>query len=136
MRQFFILVALFISFNAFSQIVTDSVIAPTDFEGVTDSVAQSTEIKSVVMQKIDTVQIERIDNIERNLSAFYTYNRRSQNLLFLSAGLSVAGILLAYGDNITTSNLVTLTGGVVSIIGTVVYLNSYKFLKFDSIHVQ
>lgn len=117
MRHFVILVVLFISATAFSQTVSDSISIPTP-------------ITSVVTQKIDTAQILRIDNIEKNLSAFYTYNRRSHNLLYLSLGMSIAGILLVNGQNNTASGVITIAGGVVGIIGTVIYLDSFKFLNF------
>jgi len=117
MRHFVIIVVLFISATAFSQTAADSIINPTP-------------VTSVVIQKIDTAQIVRIDNIEKSLSAFYTYNRRSHTLLFLGMGMSVAGILLANGQNNTASGVITLAGGVVGLIGTVIYLDSFKFLNF------
>lgn len=111
------MVVLLVSTTIFSQTTTDSVINPS-------------QIKSLVIQKVDTAQILRIDNIEKSLSAFYTYNRRSQNLLILSMGMSIVSVLLVNDNDNTIPGIISLTGGVVGIIGTVIYLDSYKFLKF------
>lgn len=117
MRHLIILVVIFISASAFSQTNVDSVFTPTP-------------TASIVVQKVDTVQIARIDDIEKSLTAFYTYNRRSHNLIFLSMGMSLVSVLLANGDNTTAAGVISIAGGVVGIIGTVIYLDSYKFLNF------
>jgi hypothetical protein len=117
MRHFVILIVLFISATAFSQNAADSIIYPKP-------------VTSVVIQKIDTAQILRIDNIEKNLSAYYAYNRRSHTLLFLSMGMSLVGILLSNSQDNTASGVITLAGGFVGLVGTVVYLDSFKFLNF------
>ena len=118
MKHLIVLVVLFISTTAFSQTTADSIFIPTP-------------TASIVVQKVDTVQIARIDNIEKKLSAFYTYNRRSHNLLFFSLGMSVISVLVANGNNDNTAaGIITLAGGVVGLVGTVIYLDSYKFLSF------
>ena len=117
MRQFIILVLLLLTANAFSQTNVDSII-PT------------ISTTHVVVLKVDTAQIARIDNIEKNLSAFYTYNRRSHSLLFISLGVSITGLLLSNGTGDKASSILPIAGGIIGLIGTVIYLDSYKFLNF------
>ena len=117
MKQFSILVFLLLSMHVFSQTSVDSVLTvPT--------------IKSVVIQKIDSAQIMRIDNIEQRLAGFYTQTRRAQALMYIGAGLAIIGSILDNGESSTGAMVLPLTGAVVSIFGTVIYLDSYKFLKF------
>jgi len=119
MRHLILPVLLFLSAYAFSQTSADSIFTPTS-------------TTSVVVQKVDTAQIARIENIEKNLSAFYTYNRRYHSLLFISLGVSVAGILLSSGNtnNEKASVVLPIVGSVIGLIGTVIYFDSYKFLNF------
>jgi drug/metabolite transporter (DMT)-like permease len=118
MKHLIILAVLFMSATAFSQTTTDSIFTqkPT---------------KSIVIQKVDTVQIARINDIETRLSAFYTYNRRSHSLLFLSVGMSLAGIIMASNSNSNSNTaIIPLAGSIVGLVGTIIYLDSYKFLNF------
>jgi len=117
MRHFILLVVLFISATAFSQTTADS-----------SSILKPIQI--ITIQKVDTVQIERINNIEKKLSAFYTYNRRSHTLLFTSLGMSIVGIILSKGKSNGTAAIIPLAGSVVGLVGTAIYLDSYKFLNF------
>ena len=118
MKQFIILVLLFVSATAFSQKTSDSIFSQTPPE-------------SVVIMKVDTVQTERINNIEKRLTAYYTYNRRYHTLLVLSLGMSVASVIIANGQsNNTVAGVIQLTGGIVGVVGTVIYFDSYKFLNF------
>lgn len=117
MKHLLILVVLFISATAFSQTIVDSILTQKP-------------ATSIIIQKVDTVQIVRINDIEKRLSAFYTYNRRSHSFLFLSLGMSVAGILLASDHSNSATAIIPLAGSVVGLIGTVIYLDSYKFLNF------
>jgi len=118
MKQFIILVLLLVSATAFSQKTSDSIFSQTPSE-------------SIVIMKVDTVQTERINNIEKSLTAYYTYNRRYHTLLFLSLGMSVASVIIANGQsNNTAAGVIQLAGGIVGLVGTVIYFDSYKFLNF------
>ena len=118
MKHLIILISLFITTAIYSQ-------------SAEDSIKSNLPAESIMIMKVDSVQIERINNIEKNLSAFYTYNRRYHSLVYLSVGMSLAGILIANGqsDN-RIAGVTMIAGGVVSLIGTVIYLDSYKFLNF------
>jgi hypothetical protein len=117
MKHFFLIAILIICTNAFSQSKTDSII-------------YMPSVKSIVIQKVDSSQIERINEVEERLSAFYTYNRRSHSLIYAGMALSVIGAIVSSNDSGSGAIVLPLAGGVVSLIGTVIYLDSYKFLNF------
>ena len=119
MKNLIILVVLFVSVTAFSQSNVDS---------VRTNLSSS---KSIVIQKVDSIQIARIDRIEKRLSLYYTYNRRSQALLYMSIGLTAAGLILASGRKTSAASVVMpLAGSFVGIIGTIISIDSFKFLNF------
>lgn len=95
-----------------------------------DSLKSTPPVKSVVVQQLDSTDVTRIYDIEKSLSSFCNYNRRSQFLYILSASLSAAGILFAKDKNYSGAGIFLITGGVAGIAGTVVYINSFKFLNF------
>ena len=118
MKQFIVILLLCISTNSFSQSNGDSII-------ITPS------IKSIIIQKVDSSQIARINDIEERLSAFYTYNRRSHSLIYAGIGVSLLGVFLSYGEtNPSSAIALPLVGTALSLVGTVIYLDSYKFLNF------
>lgn len=124
MKQFVILVLLLVSATAFSQETSDSI----SFQKPSES---------IVIMKIDTVQTERINNIEKSLTAYYTYNRRYHTLLFLSLGMSVASVIIANGQSdYRAAGVIQLAGGIVGLVGTVIYFDSYKFLNFKPKHKE
>lgn len=86
---------------------------------------------AIVLQPANNDQMARIIEIENRLNDYYTYNRRSQTLIYAGWGLALAGVLLSnkYQNNFT-SMAIPLSGCVVSLIGTVAYLESFKFLNF------
>lgn len=117
MKQLIIILFLCISSNSFSQSKGDSIFI-------------SPSLKSVIIQKVDSSQIYRINELEERLTAYYTYNRRSQSLIYGGIAVSIVGILLSKGGtNQGASVIIPLTGTVISLIGTVVYLDSFKFLN-------
>jgi hypothetical protein len=87
-------------------------------------------VKSVVIQKVDSSQIQRINEVEERLSAFYAYNRRSHTLIYAGMALSIVGMLATNGNDESPALILPLAGGVLSLVGTVIYLDSYKFLNF------
>lgn len=117
MKHFFLIAFLIICTNSFSQSKTDSVI-------------YMPSVKSIIIQKVDSSQIQRINDVEERLSAFYTYNRRSHALIYTGMALSVLGALAASNDSGSGAVVLPLAGGVLSLVGTVIYLDSYKFLNF------
>lgn len=122
MKQFIFLVLLLVSATAFSQQSSDSVFSQKPSE-------------SIVIMKVDTFQMERINNIEKKLSGFYTYNRVYHALMGLSSVLSLAGLFIATGQgNYNQAGTLQLAGMVIGMVGTVFYIDSYKFLNFKSRH--
>lgn len=117
MKHFLIITLLIVSASGFSQTQKDSII-------------YIPSVKSVIIQKVDSSQIERINEVEERLSAFYTYNRRSHSLIYAGMALSVIGAIVSSDDSGSGAIILPLAGGVVSLIGTVIYLDSYKFLNF------
>lgn len=117
MKQFIIISLLFVSATAFSQATSDTLIV-------------ADQIKHITPLKIDNSQIERIDHIEKSLSAFYTYNRRSHTLIIVGSIISAAGILLSYDNPYSVAAVIPIAGSVISLTGTIIYLDSYKFLNF------
>lgn len=122
MKQFIFLVLLLVSATAFSQQSSDSVFSQKPSE-------------SIVIMKVDTFQIERINNIEENLRGFYTHNRVYHALMGVSVGLSLAGLFIATGQgNYSQAGTLQLAGMVIGMVGTVIYIDSYKFLNIKSRH--
>lgn len=120
MKHFILFFVIIISSTAFSQTNVDSISAPKHSQ-------------ITIIEQVDVVQIARIDNIEKSLTAFYRYNRRSHSLLFLSVGLSVVGILVTNTNGYNSkSSILPVAGTVVGLIGTVIYLDSFKFLNFKT----
>jgi hypothetical protein len=118
MRHLLILVVLFLSATTFSQTTADTT-------------KKQTPATSFVVQKVDSIQTARIEDIEKRLSAFYTYNRRSHTILYLSLGISTAGVLIASGNSYSkVAPIMLYIGSFVGLVGTVIYLDSYKFLNF------
>lgn len=86
--------------------------------------------QSVVVQKVDTLSQDRITNIETHLTSFYKANKTSQLFIFAGPIISLVGILM-YKPTSNEPNLLPFIGGACSVIGGVIYLDSYKYLNFD-----
>lgn len=117
MKQLLVLLFITVYSTTFSQTKGDSIL-------ITPSV------ESVIIQKVDSSQIARINNIEERLSAFYTQNRRSHAFIFLGLGISTLGVLLSQGEAEVPALALPFAGTVMSLIGTVIYLDSFKHLNF------
>ncbi len=118
MKHFILTLFLLVGAAAFSQSKVDSVVYVPS-------------IKSVVIQKVDSSQIARINDLEERLSAYYTLNRRSQSLIYAGMGVSMLGIILSGGElDEGPAIALPLAGTVMSLIGTVIYLDSFKVLNF------
>ena len=122
MKHLIIFALLLISANSFSQ---DSVYPDPVSAETSDSAA-------IIFQPTDNDQMARIIDLEKRLGAYYTYNRRSQTLIYVGMGISLAGLILNYQQNNNNASgmIIPFIGSVVSLFGTVVYLDSFKFLNF------
>lgn len=110
---------LFISANSFSQ------------DSVYPASTETSDSAAIVLQPTDNDQMTRIINIEHRLNDYYTYNRRSQSLIYVGWGLALAGVILNNKNQSTFTGMVLpMAGCVVSLFGTVAYLESFKFLNF------
>ena len=92
--------------------------------------AQEVNEKSVVIQNIDSMQLNRITHIENSLSSFHHANRKSQFFIFTGAALATLGTIL-YDPRQGQVNFLPVIGGAFSLIGGVIYLDSYKYLNFN-----
>lgn len=75
----------------------------------------------------DSIQIQRISAIEYNLTEYYKENRTSQKMLFVGSALFIAGYFLGASSDLY--NPLLISGGVCSLVGGVVYLDSFKWLN-------
>ncbi|HEY6915921.1 MAG TPA: hypothetical protein VI413_14685 [Paludibacter sp.] len=91
--------------------------------------AQSNAGTSVVVQKVDSVQMDRLITIENNLTSFHHANRTSQFFIFAGSALTVTGALLSSSSS--EPNVLPLFGVISSLIGGVIYLDSYKYLNIN-----
>lgn len=116
MKQLFIIAFLVLSASLFSQSANDSIVSALN-------------AKIEVLQQQDFAKTAQIVDIEKRLGSFYSANRRYHSLMFVSVGLSVVSIISAqYSGEVGVA--LPLVAGVTSLIGTVIYLDSYKFLNF------
>jgi hypothetical protein len=111
MKQLLLLMLLCLSLAGFSQQIT------TD----------STEVQSLVVQKVDQVTIDRVNNIENKLNAFHNEMRTSQIFTILGSALMVASAFNV--DSQEPTIILPLAGLCSSLIGGIIYLDSYKHLN-------
>lgn len=120
MKHLIIITLLLISANSFSQ------------DSVYPASTETSDSAVIVLQPTDNDQLARIINLEKRLGAYYTYNRRSQTFIYVGWGLALAGVILNNKTQSTFTGMVLpLAGCVVSLFGTVAYLESFKFLNFN-----
>lgn len=120
MKHLIIVTLLFITANSFSQdsLYQDATVTP--------------DSASVVLQPSYNDQMARIMNIEQRLNDYYTYNRRSQTLIYVGWGIALAGVFFnSKNQSSITGMVMPMAGCVVSLFGTVAYLESFKFLNFQ-----
>ncbi|MBN2767032.1 MAG: hypothetical protein JXR27_11725 [Paludibacteraceae bacterium] len=94
-----------------------------------DTVSNTYLPRTVVIQETDTEQEKRINDIEKRLTAYYAYNRRSQSLVFLGTGVAILGTVIGR-NNQNVAAVMTIGGSILSVVGAVIQLDSYKFLDF------
>jgi len=87
------------------------------------------DAKSIVVQKIDSSCCNETTNIKNHLTSFYRANRTSQLFMYGGALLSVAGALMTRETD--KVNPIPIFGGICSLIGGVIYLDSFKFLNMN-----
>lgn len=105
------------------ELIENAVIVPTD------TVSNRNNAQTVIVKEADPEQLLRINDIEKRLTAYYTYNRRSQNLIYFGTSMAILGVLLSNSDE-NAGAVLTIGGGLLNIFGAVIQLDSYKFLNF------
>lgn len=85
-------------------------------------------IKSIVVQKIDSLQDSKIDKIELNLTQFHHETRRSQFFMYVGTMLTLYGAFNQPSNN--KPNYLLFAGCLSNFIGGVIYLDSFKYLNF------
>ena len=84
--------------------------------------------KSIVIQKVDSVQSGKIMDIENRLASFHDTSRTSQFLLITGGLIYLAGTYHFKPDN-KGINPFTVIGGGMFLIGTVISFDSYRYLN-------
>jgi hypothetical protein len=87
------------------------------------------DAKSIIVQKMDSSCCNETTNIKNHLTDFYRANRKSQLFMYGGALLSVAGALM--NGETDKVNPIPIFGGICSLIGGVIYLDSFKFLNMN-----
>jgi hypothetical protein len=85
--------------------------------------------KSIVVQKMDSSFCNETTNIKNHLTDFYRANRNSQLFIYGGALLSVAGAFMTRETE--KVNPIPIIGGICTLIGGVIYLDSFKFLNMN-----
>lgn len=85
--------------------------------------------KSIVVQKIDSSCCNETTNIKNHLTDFYRANRNSQLFIYGGALISIAGALMTKETD--KVNPIPILGGICSLIGGAIYLDSFKFLNMN-----
>lgn len=92
-------------------------------------VGADADAKSIVVQKIDSSCCNETTNIKNHLTSFYRANRNSQLFIYGGAILSVAGALMTRETD--KVNPIPIIGGLCTIVGGIIYLDSFKFLNMN-----
>ena len=96
---------------------------------ITPDIPKVENQKSIVVLKIDSVQCNESDLIQTRLTSFYKGSRYSQMFLIAGAFVAITGGLL-YKPEANKVNPSFYYGGALSLIGGVIYLDSFKYLNF------
>lgn len=95
-----------------------------------DFIQKNSTGKSLVVLNIDSVNSNEIENIKNNLDHFYWQNKKSH--IFIGVGLAFYGLAMLSAvnnlENVKTFSIISASSG---LLGTVIYLDSYKWLKRD-----
>jgi hypothetical protein len=114
MKTILSLFFVFISFSAFSQSANDSILR---FE--------HEKLKEQLLN-----QQQQVDNMELAMTKYYLQNRNSQMLQLIGASIYVVGAISMSVNHNSSSGVLMVAGGVTSLIGSVLYFDSYKYLDF------
>jgi len=117
MKKIFFLLFLLISITAKGQQTQDNPVT-SDPAG-----------KSLVVQKMDSTCSNEIENIKSHLTSYYKANRYSQILTFGGLLLDLTGAILM--KNSDKAYILPICGGLCTIAGGVIYLDSFKFLNMN-----
>lgn len=85
--------------------------------------------KSLVEQKMDSTCCNETANIKNHLTSFYKANRCSQLFIYGGSLITVAGALIM--KNTDKGDLIPVFGGLCTIVGGIIYLDSFKFLNMN-----
>lgn len=92
-------------------------------------VSTTEDNKSIVVQKIDSSCCNETTNIKNHLTDFYRANRNSQLFIYGGALISMAGALMTRETG--KVNPIPIFGGICTLIGGAIYLDSFKFLNMN-----
>jgi hypothetical protein len=87
------------------------------------------DAKSIVVQKIDSSCCSETTNIKNHLTYFYRANRNSQLFIYGGALITIVGGLITQKEN--QINPIPIFGGICTLVGGVIYLDSFKFLNMN-----
>jgi hypothetical protein len=93
--------------------------------------SQSNTGTSIVIQKVDSVQLDRLIKIENNLTSFHHANRTSQFFIIAGSALTVASVVFYNPYSSSQTNILPILGGISSLVGGIIYLDSYKYLNIN-----
>lgn len=83
---------------------------------------------SIVLQPVDSLTLEKVTKIENSLSGYYKENRNSQFFILLGSALITAGYI--FNDQLKGEvNVLPIVGGISSLVGGILYLDSFKYLN-------
>ena len=83
---------------------------------------------SIVLQPVDSLTLEKVTKIENSLSGYYKENRNSQFFILLGSALVTAGYI--FNDQLKGEvNVLPIVGGISSLVGGILYLDSFKYLN-------
>jgi hypothetical protein len=87
------------------------------------------DAKSIVVQKMDSSCCSETTNIKNHLTDFYRANRNSQLFMYGGALITIVGGLITQKEN--QINPIPIFGGICTLVGGVIYLDSFKFLNMN-----
>ncbi len=87
--------------------------------------------KSMVVIESDSVQNLQMADFGNRIQQFYTKNRMSQAIILAGSIVGIAGSFL-YTPTDGSVNPFPAVGGVMGLVGGVVYLDSFKYLNLKN----
>jgi len=116
MYKFLFLILLTISCTVYAQTSTDS---------IDRAILQ----KYKTLVKSDSAQNVKILKMENGIQNFYIQNTKGQGFMYGGMALFYAGYVFAQATDNENYLILALAGGILSIYGTVVQIDSYKHLN-------